>query len=52
MLELPEATSHNGFPPSDTLSAPEPQPSAMRRLRLGTRASALARWQADWWLAN
>jgi hydroxymethylbilane synthase len=25
-----------------------PQPTAARKLRLGTRASALARWQAEW----
>ncbi|MCU0874120.1 MAG: hydroxymethylbilane synthase [Pirellulaceae bacterium] len=45
---MPEQEGH----PGPSLSAPSalatPGPSATRRLRLGTRASALARWQADW----
>lgn len=45
---MPEQANHDGPAHSDPSSTPASGTSATRRLRLGTRASALARWQADW----
>lgn len=48
MMELPQEASHPGSHPSDVPPTPASLGSATHRLRLGTRASALARWQAEW----
>ncbi len=45
---MPEQEGHPGPSLSAASALATPGPSATRRLRLGTRASALARWQADW----
>lgn len=45
---MPKQANNYGSSPSDPSATPAPDTSPTRRLRLGTRASALARWQADW----
>ena len=45
MTDKPEAPRRQDSPPLDSVP---PSPTSAGPLRLGTRASALARWQADW----
>ena len=48
MMELSQVASHGESTPPSLPPTPPSDVSGARRLRLGTRASALARWQADW----